>query len=227
MKIINGAYSSAHIFTTTNETTAIDPYAVAQLQMVCDHESSLGSTIRVMPDVHPGKVGTIGLTMTVGGKIMPNLIGIDIGCGMTLARIKGRKIEYQKLDTVIRESIPSGFHIRNTVHHLAQDFDFNRLRCARHIRTDKAFLSLGSLGGGNHFIEADRDDEGGLYIVIHSGSRHLGKEVTEYYLSEGQKSLKFQGITVPYEITWLEGSLMEDYLFDLQIVQEYASLNRH
>ena len=227
MKIINGAYSSAHIFTTANETTAIDPYAIAQLQMICDHESSLGSTIRVMPDVHPGKVGTIGLTMTIGKKLMPNLIGIDIGCGMTLAWIKGRKIEYQKLDTVIRENIPSGFHIRNTVHRLAEDFDFGRLRCARHIRTDKAFLSLGSLGGGNHFIEVDRDDEGDLYIVIHSGSRHLGKEVTDHYLSEGQKSLESRGITVPYETTWLEGSLMEDYLFDLQIVQEYASLNRH
>ena len=164
MKIINGAYSSAHIFTTTNETTAIDPYAVAQIQMICDHESSLGSTIRVMPDVHPGKVGTIGLTMTIGEKIMPNLIGIDIGCGMTLARIKGRKIEYQKLDTVIRENIPSSFHIRNTVHRLAEDFDFGRLRCAGHIRTDKAFLSLGSLGGGNHFtLSAFKSEMKGIY----------------------------------------------------------------
>ena len=111
METIKGAYTSAQIFTTNNKETAIDQYAIAQLQMICDQESSKGCRIRVMPDVHPGKVGTIGLTMTIGEKIIPNLIGIDIGCGMTLAQIKGKKIEYQKLDTVIRDSVPSGFNI--------------------------------------------------------------------------------------------------------------------
>lgn len=226
METIKGAYTSAQIFTTNNKETAIDQYAIAQLQMICDHESSKGCRIRVMPDVHPGKVGTIGLTMTIGEKIIPNLIGIDIGCGMTLAQIKGKKIEYQKLDTVIRDCIPSGFSIRTKAHRFALGFDFDALRCAKHIRTDNALLSLGSLGGGNHFIEADKDDDGNLYVVIHTGSRHLGKEVTEYYLNEGQKYLKANGIEVPYEITWLEGALMEDYLHDLQVVQQFASLNR-
>lgn len=224
--MINGAYASAQIFTTNNKDTAIDQYACAQLQMICDQKSSVGCRIRVMPDVHPGKVGTIGLTMTIGQQLMPNLIGIDIGCGMTLARIKTKKIEYQKLDTVIRDSVPSGFSIRRKAHRFAEDFDFTTLRCARHIRTDKAVRSLGSLGSGNHFIEADTDDAKNLYVVIHSGSRHLGKEVTEYYLNEGQKMLRSNGLTVPYETTWLEGSLMEDYLHDLQIVQQFASLNR-
>lgn len=226
METIKGAYTSAQIFTTNNKETAIDQYAIPQLQMICNQESSKGCRIRVMPDVHPGKVGTIGLTMTIGDKIIPNLIGIDIGCGMTLAQIKGKKIEYQKLDTVIRDCIPSGFSIRTKAHRFADEFDFDTLRCAKHIRTDKALLSLGSLGSGNHFIEADKDDDGNLYIVIHSGSRHLGKEVTEYYLNEGQKLLKDKGLTVPYEITWLEGELMEDYLHDLQVVQLFASLNR-
>ena len=226
MEIINGAYTSARIFTTNNQQTAIDTYAKAQLQMICDQEASSGCNIRVMPDVHPGKVGTIGLTMTVGNKIMPNLIGIDIGCGMSLAKIKGKKIEYQKLDTIIRENIPSGFAIRNNIHRFANSFDISELRCSKHIREEKALLSLGSLGGGNHFIEADKDEEGNLYIVIHSGSRHLGKEVTEYYLNEGQKLLKEKGLDIPYEITWLEGQLMEDYIHDLQIVQRFASLNR-
>ena len=226
METIKGAYTSAQIFTTNNKETAIDPYAISQLQMICDQESSKGCRIRVMPDVHPGKVGTIGLTMTIGEKIIPNLIGIDIGCGMTLAQIKGKKIEYQKLDTVIRDSVPSGFSIRAKAHRFALGFDFVALRCANHIRTDNALLSLGSLGGGNHFIEADKDDDGNLYVVIHTGSRHLGKEVTEYYLNEGQKYLKANGIEVPYEITWLEGVLMEDYLHDLQVVQQFASLNR-
>lgn len=226
MKIIEGAYISAQIFTTDNKATAIDQYAILQLQMICDMESSKDCRIKVMPDVHPGKVGTIGLTMTIGSKIIPNLIGIDIGCGMTLAHIKGKKIEYQKLDTVIRESIPSGFAIRNKTHRFADEFDFNKLKCCKHIRTDKAILSLGSLGSGNHFIEANKDDKGNLFIVIHSGSRHLGKEVTEYYLNEGQKFLKKHGLSVPYETTWLEGELMSDYLHDLQVVQQFASLNR-
>lgn len=226
METIKGAVTCAQIFTTNNKETAIDPYAISQLQMICDQESSKGCRIRVMPDVHPGKVGTIGLTMTIGEKIIPNLIGIDIGCGMTLAPIKGKKIEYQKLDIVIRDCIPSGFSIRSKAHRFALGFDFDALRCAKHIRTGKALLSLGSLGGGNHFIEADKDDNGNLYIVIHTGSRHLGKEVTEYYLNKGQTLLKDKGLTVPYEITWLEGELMKDYLHDLQVVQQFASLNR-
>ena len=226
MEMIKGAYTSAQIYTTNNPSTAIDPYAFAQIRMICDQEASKGCRIRIMPDVHPGKVGTIGLTMTVGKRIMPNLIGIDIGCGMTLARIKNRKIEYQKLDTVIRESVPSGFAIRTKVHHFADSFDLSRLKCCNHIRSEKALLSLGSLGSGNHFIEADIDNEGNLYVVIHSGSRHLGKEVTEYYLNEGQNYLKSRNINLPYELTWLEDSLMENYLHDLQIVQEFASLNR-
>ena len=226
MRILNGVYTSAKIFTTANETTAIDDYAIHQIQMLCDNETAKDSLIRIMPDVHPGKVGTIGLTMTVGNKIMPNLVGIDVGCGMTLAQIKGKKIEFQKLDTVIREHIPSGFSIRSKVHHLAEDFDLERLRCYAHIRKDKALLSLGTLGSGNHFIEVDKDENNNLYVVIHSGSRHLGKEVTEYYLNQGQTQLKEKGIDIPYELTCLEGELMADYLHDVQIVQEFAELNR-
>lgn len=155
MDTIKGAVTCAQIFTTNNKETAIDPYAISQIQMICDLESSMECRIRVMPDVHPGKVGTIGLTMTIGQKILPNLIGIDIGCGITLAQIRDKKIEYQKLDSVIRNCIPFGFHIRSKVHRFAEGFDFDALRCVRHIRTDKARLSLGSLGSGNHFIEAD------------------------------------------------------------------------
>ena len=164
MITINGVYTSANIFTTQNKEHAIDDYAVQQLQMLCNHETAKGSRICVMPDVHPGKVGTIGLTMTVGERLMPNLVGIDIGCGMTLAQIKGKKIEYQKLDAVIRENIPSGFAIRNKIHRFAKEFDLSRLHCYRHIQEEKALLSLGTLGGGNHFIEADRDEEGNIYI---------------------------------------------------------------
>ncbi|MDY3918203.1 MAG: RtcB family protein [Candidatus Limivivens sp.] len=226
MRIIDGIYSSAVVFTTENPEYAIDDYAVAQIKMLCDNEASKGCKIRIMPDVHPGKVGTIGLTMTVGKRILPNLIGIDIGCGMSLIKIKQKKIEYQKLDAVIREGIPAGFRVRKQPHRYSEQFDFSGLRCGKSIRKEKAVLSLGTLGGGNHFIEADRNEEGSIYVVVHSGSRHLGKEVTEFYLKEGQRELKEKGEEVPYELTYLEGKLMDDYLHDLQIVQEFASLNR-
>jgi RNA-splicing ligase RtcB len=226
MREINGIYASAKIFTTNNEDTAIDSYALAQLQRLCDNEALSGCTIRVMPDVHPGKVGTIGLTMTVGNKLLPNLTGVDVGCGMSLAKIKGKVKEFQKLDSVIREQVPSGFHTRKHSHHLAQDFDFERLFCHEHVQKERCLLSAGTLGSGNHFIELDQDADKNTYLVIHSGSRHLGKEVTEYYLEEGQRKLKEKGIHVPYELTYLEGDFLEQYLHDVALVQEYAALNR-
>ncbi len=226
MKTINGIYTSADIFTTSDEATAIDDYAIHQLQMLCDNEISKNSKIKVMPDVHPGKVGTIGLTMTLGNKLMPNLIGIDIGCGMTLTMVKGKTREFQKLDVIIRENVPSGFSTRRNMHYMAENIDLTKLFCYKHIYENKALLSLGTLGGGNHFIELDVDDDKNVYLVVHSGSRHLGKEVTEYYLTEGQKELKKKGFNIPYELTYLEGTLLENYLHDLEIVQEFATLNR-
>lgn len=226
METVKGIYAEAKIYTTNNKENALDDYARAQLQAICDNKVSEESIIRVMPDVHPGKVGTIGLTMTVGKAIMPNLIGIDIGCGMSMVKIKKKKLEFQKLDKVIRENIPVGSDVRKNIHAWAEDFAFDRLNCVSSIRLDKAKKSLGTLGGGNHFIEIDQSEQGELYILVHSGSRHLGKEVTEFYLNQGQKVLKERGEEVPYELTYLEGNLMEAYLQDLQVLQEYASLNR-
>ncbi len=226
MKTINGTATSAVIFDTSNKDTGIDDYAIAQLQNLCDNAVFEGCRIRVMPDVHPGKVVTIGFTSTMGSRIMPNVVGADIGCGITLVRVKGKVKEFQKLDTVIRESVPSGFAVRKRPHHKADDYEFDAFRCARHIQKDKALLSLGTLGGGNHFIELDQDSEKNTYLVIHSGSRHLGQEVTEDYLREGNRILKDQGVNIPYELTYLDGQLMEDYLHDLKIAQAYAALNR-
>ena len=221
MEIIRGKFSEAKVFADDMET-----YAGAQLRMICDDPVSERSMIRVMPDVHLGKVGTIGLTMTVGKRIIPNLLGIDIGCGMTCAVIKEKRMEPQKLDKVIRECIPSGFGIRKKIHHMAEDFSPEKLLCCRHIYQEKAYLSLGTLGGGNHFIEIDRDEEGKLYVIIHTGSRYLGKEVTDYYVNTGAKLLKEKDMEVPYPMTWLEGKVMEDYIADVSAVQDYAQLNR-
>lgn len=222
MKIVNGVYASAKIFTDT-----IEEYAVAQIQMLCDLEAFKGCNVRVMPDVHPGKAGTIGFTSTLGKAVLPNVVGVDAGCGVTLMKLRQKKAEFQKLDKVIREGVPSGSQIRKKPHRFIREFDFLKLNCVEHVKIEKAEQSLGTLGGGNHFIELDQDEEGCLYAVVHSGSRRLGKEVTEYYLAEGQKELKKQGISVPYELTYLEGRLLEEYLQDVQTVQEFASLNRY
>lgn len=221
MREIHGAYTSAAIF-----TDSIDSYALAQVQMLCNHPCAEGSRIRVMPDVHPGKTGPIGLTMTFSGRLLPALVGIDIGCGMTCAVLGSGKTEYQRLDTVIREHIPGGMSIRRTPHPRGRDFPYETLECAEHIQLEKTALSMGTLGGGNHFIEIDLDEEGTRYLTIHSGSRRLGKEMAEYYLRLGQKELKAQGIQAPWPMIWLEGTLLTDYLHDLEIVQDYASWNR-
>jgi len=221
MKTVNGIYTSAIIFTDN-----IEEYALAQIQMLCDNEAFKNSKIRIMPDVHPGKVGTIGFTATVGERVLPNVVGIDIGCGITLARIRQKRIECQRLDKVIRDSVPSGSGIREKPHRFGERFDFGELTCGEAVNWKKAACSIGTLGGGNHFIEVDEDEEGNLYVAVHSGSRHLGKEVTEYYLREGQEWLKKKGIRVPYEMVWLEGELLECYLYDISLVQQFAALNR-
>ena len=227
MITIYGKYTNAIVYTTENEQYAIDEYARKQLQMICDHPSTEGSKIRVMPDVHPGKVGTIGLTMTVGDSLLPSLVGVDIGCGMTLAKIKQKKIECQKLDTVIRENVPVGGKVRKTCHKLSSMIELEKLYCYKAIDAIKAEQSIGTLGGGNHFIEGDQDEEGALYIVVHSGSRHLGMEVTNYYLREGQRvsQMKKQG-HASYDMTCLEGEMLEHYLHDLELVQNFARYNR-
>lgn len=220
MIIVKGKYSEAVIYNDDCEE-----YAKAQLAQICENEVSNGSVIRVMPDVHPGTLATIGFTMTVGDRIMPNLLGIDIGCGMTVAKIKGR-FDGKKLDTVIRDSVPAGFSTRSSVHRLAEDFDIENLKCSASIIDERVLHSLGTLGSGNHFIEVDRDDEGDMYLIIHTGSRSLGKMVTEYYLSEGQKVLKESGEDIPYHMTHIDGVLMESYIHDVGICCEYAELNR-
>ena len=226
---VKGKYSDAMIMCMGDVADGnVDQYAIAQVQMISDIEATKGSKIRVMPDVHPGKVGPIGLTMTIKDAVLPALLGIDIGCGMSMVKIGKIRKDFQKLDTVIIDNVPVGFKVRNTVHRDASDFDLGRLNCFKHIRDDKAMLSIGTLGGGNHFIELDADENGEGYLIIHSGSRHLGKEVAEYYMNKGHKYLMEHGKEdVPYELTYLTDELLSDYLHDIQVVKEYAELNRH
>lgn len=227
MILVKGKYAEAQIMCKQELIgSEVDKYAISQIQMICDNRASEGSVIRVMPDVHPGKVGPVGLTMTITDRVLPSLVGIDIGCGMLAVKLGKIRNDFQKLDAVIRDNVPVGSCIRKRVSNGA-DFDLERLRCRKHIRSDKALLSIGTLGGGNHFIELDIDENKEVYLIIHSGSRNLGREVAEYYMAAGQKLLKDRGKeNVPYEMTYLTGTLKEDYLNDLAVVQEYAALNR-
>lgn len=221
MKTVKGIYAEAKIFTND-----VEPYAEAQVKMICDNEVASGSTICLMPDIHPGKVAPIGLSMTVTDKIIPQLLGVDVGCGMTCVKLNKSNAEFQKLDRVIRENVPSGFVVRKEPHYMAEEFSYEGLHCIRHINRNKANRSLGTLGGGNHFIELDKGNDGSLYLVVHTGSRHLGEEVAEYYTKLASDRLKAQGREIPYYMSYLEGDDKAAYMEDVQIIQNYAEWNR-
>lgn len=253
MQEIRGNYNIAKIF-----TDILEEGAASQIETLCNQEFVKDSKIRIMPDVHAGAGCTIGTTMTITDKVVPNLVGVDIGCGMETIQISNKRLELQKLDKLIYEKIPSGFAVRKTPHRYNEQIDLTELRCLKAVKLDRAQKSIGTLGGGNHFIEVNKDQEGRLYLVVHSGSRHLGLEVAKHYQeagyqqlnsnekpdledlitrykSEGRdkeiekalKELKSQVITdVPYPLAYVSGSLFEDYLHDMKIVQQFAELNR-
>lgn len=179
MQEVKGKYNSAKVF-----TDSVDEKSLQQIQTLCNQEFTSGTKIRLMPDVHAGAGCTIGTTMTIKDKIVPNLVGVDIGCGMETLCIKAdsevsKNFNGAELDKIIRKNIPSGFNIRKFPHGFVEQVDWDKIK--GHYNKKRAWLSLGTLGGGNHFIEADRDDEGNLYIVVHSGSRHAGLEIANYY----------------------------------------------
>lgn len=181
---VKGKYNSAKIF-----TDVVDKASVAQVIELCNQPFTAKSRIRMMPDIHAGAGCTVGTTMTITDKVVPNLVGVDIGCGMETVHLREQHLELQKLDKLIRAKIPSGFSIREKAHRYFDEIDLTELCCYRQINPLRAEKSLGTLGGGNHFIEVDRDDEGGLYLVIHSGSRHLGLEVAAWYQNEAYQRL--------------------------------------
>ena len=191
MQTIQGEYNSAKVF-----TDIIDEASINQIKTLLDQEYIKDSKIRLMPDVHAGAGCTIGTTMTIKDKVCPNLVGVDVGCGMeTLVVTAGTEIsarfDEEKLDALIKQRIPSGYAVRNEPHPFIKNIDLSKVR--GRFSKDHALLSLGTLGGGNHFIEANRDEEGNLYFVIHSGSRHAGLEIAEYYQKAAWEQLNKSG----------------------------------
>ncbi len=246
---IKGKYNSAKVFTDN-----IEEEAVAQIMHLLNQKFIEGSKIRIMPDVHSGAGCTIGTTMTITDKVVPNLVGVDIGCGMETVILKDTHVELTKLDKVIHQNIPSGFDIREKAHAYTKKIDLEQLRCIKYVNINRATLSLGTLGGGNHFIELDKDSNGKLILVIHSGSRNLGKQVAEYYQKTAYRFLNEKSVNIKalveklksegrdseieteiqklkdehYDkaLAYTEGTLFEDYMHDIEIVQKYADLNR-
>lgn len=218
MITVTNTYNTAVIYSDN-----IDSGAEGLLRALCASPLSEGSRIRIMPDVHAGKGCAVGTTMTIGDYAAPGLVGVDIGCGILACRVGRRRPELARLDTIIRERIPAGRSIRMAPHRLAEQIDLQELRCARHIQHGKAMRSIGSLGGGNHFIELDRDSEGCFWLLIHSGSRHLGVEVATYYQEAAYKQCP---PGTPYELAYAAGGLLDNYLWDMAIAQQFAALNR-
>ncbi len=251
MIILQGKYNTAKVF-----TNVLDPETKSQIETLLNQPFVQGSQIRIMPDTHAGAGSTIGTTMTIHDKVVPYMVGVDIGCGMETLVLKDEYIELTKFDKAVHTLVPAGFAVQGKPHPMAQETEIDRLLCKQKVNISRAHASIGTLGGGNHFIELARGEDGKLYLIIHSGSRSLGLQVANFYQDqavayqqknsdEGKKLLeqgikgerkdkeiqkKIKKIALPKgmskSLAWLEGEGMEAYLHDMAITQHYANVNR-
>jgi len=184
---LKGKYNECRVF-----TELIDKETISQLNNLLNQECIKDSQIRIMPDCHAGKGCVIGTTMTLKDKVIPNLVGVDIGCGMVAVKLKENRIDLPNLDSVVRKYVPSGMTINVESKEDKTSLNLTELKCygKAAIKDDYIYRSVGTLGGGNHFIEIDKDEEGHLWLVVHTGSRNLGKIVCEYYQDLGYKTLQ-------------------------------------
>ncbi len=238
------------IFARTVEDTA-----KAQIERMATSEAYGDCTVRIMPDCHAGAGCTIGTVIALKDRIVPNTVGVDIGCGMLVVNIGKIDVDLQRLDRVVNNEVPSGFNIHEKPVTTVALID--RLHCRAVIDTDMAQRSIGSLGGGNHFIEVDEGSDGEKYLVIHSGSRNLGKRVCEYWqkraddycrklgvneqeiiarlkaegrqkeIAQAIREAKEQAPKINKDLTFIEGEDAEKYLYDMQLCQLYANTNRY
>ena len=255
--IIKGKYNNAEVF-----TDEIEEEAISQIKEMCDMKYLEGCDIRIMPDVHAGKGCTIGTTIKIKDKICPNYVGVDIGCGVAVYKFRCPNLDLKRIDEYINNYIPSGTNVyeRRPFHTVEEHIWQTRLDDIKApINKDRALKSLGTLGGGNHFIEIAKEDNDDdfYYLIIHTGSRHLGVEVAKYYQEQAYrqsnsnkdeidniiKTLKNEGREKEIEQTikefknnnesftkdnaYVEGDLFENYLSDIDIVQTYAWDNRN
>lgn len=247
---LQGKHNTAKVFTEN-----IDSVTIGQVIGMLNEPFTADSQVRIMPDCHAGKGSVVGTTMTIQDKVVPNLVGVDIGCGVLVTKIstKQEEIDFDKLDEVINKNIPAGMNVRSKAHRFARQIDFDDVRIDFNL--ERAEKSIGTLGGGNHFISLEAHG-GDVYILIHSGSRNLGKQVAEHYqdvaytrlfnqsekISKTIEVLKAEGRhkdiqaeiakvkanrpVVNKDLAFVTGQDMEDYLHDLGIAQKFAELNR-
>ena len=259
MKELTGKYTNATIY-----ATIIDDEAVKQIQTLIDNPMSEGSKICMMPDCHAGKGCTIGTTMTINDKVCPNLVGVDIGCGVLcvkLLNVKKEDLNLAEVDKKIRGAVPLGFNVHDEEPEWCADIVhklLGKLTCKDSIENiDRIYKSVGTLGGGNHYIELNEDSQGCVYLVIHTGSRNLGQQVATYHqkIAEQEMMKRYETnkkriiqdalqqdkmlieeyiakhkIEKPTKqdlaLAYLTGDKLDDYLKDVAIVQEYATINR-
>ena len=240
MIMFDGKYAFCKVF-----IDYIDEATQTQIYSFLNHPSFKGSKIRIMSDCHAGAGAVVGTTATMTNSVIPNVVGVDIGCGVLICNIgKIGCIDFQKLDDHIRKVIPIGFnhHQRSSIlhkrlpHKLAQRYDVFKKLEKRKSTFTKAdlnekkphLMSIGSLGGGNHFIELGKDDEENIWITIHSGSRGFGLDIAKWHQRRAKALMKEMFIGAAHrQLEFLtKATGMEDYLHDMKVAQEYAQLNR-
>ena len=248
---IKGKYGTAIVYASVvDETTKI------QIKNLMDQKFTKDLNVRIMADCHAGTGCVIGTTMNINDCVVPNLVGVDIGCGMLTVKLGKMDIDLVKLDRFVRKKIPSGLEIYSEEQKMV--INIEKLKCYEHLANKSRHKkSMGTLGGGNHFIEIDKDDEENLYLVIHTGSRNLGKQVCEYYtkrakedylfskrknirslinrykrlnkeekIQEGIEKLMNKYNSIDFDLLPVYGKTFEDYMFDMDICQKFAWENR-
>jgi len=235
MITITGSQTQAHVYTDVLDQSAHD-----QLQRMVDHEAFQGLQVRIMPDVHAGKGSVVGFTCSLGEKLIPNVIGVDIGCGVRLDSINAKPgtWTFEGLDKVIRKEVPSGQGVRqkeyaglrnsnSKIGELFGNLEQELLQVCRSTGQDhdRVLRSLGSLGGGNHYLEVGKNSLGSFSFSIHCGSRNFGLQVAEFHQ---RKAMKIRNTPKGElsQLAWLDGEDAQLYAHDMQVAQAYASLNR-
>ena len=237
---LSGKYGKANVYAET-----IDDSCISQIYGFLNNPITKDVKVAVMPDANTGKGSTVGFTQEIKDKVNPSMVSVDVGCGMLVLKVsKEFHMDLPKLDKVVHQKIPSGLKHCDKVSPFAKNINLKEL--IADVNHSKEILGLSSLGGGNHFIEVDKDQNGDYYIVIHSGSRHLGVAVCEYWErvannfhkklavkkselinAKDEKGLaELPEVVTSYGLSYLMGDDLKGYLHDMKITQEFARLNR-
>lgn len=211
---IKGTFTSAKFIVDDVEYASIQ-----QIQHLCNLDTMQDVKIRIMADVCPGIGTTIGSTFTYTDSIMPILIGSDIGCGIVSVKLSAKRVELKQLDKIVRENLIERNKVDSIITKYQNTVDLRRLHCAKFVDIDRCYSKIGELGGGNHFLELERDSDGGYWLTVHSGSRLLGQQIYDYYIDRGdQHNTRI--------FSALRDDLLDQYIHDVKISQEFAKANR-